>query len=89
MHDLSFTHDGPARFGQKVECEAWRSAESTKLSLSSKGRSSFSPWSATLTVLPPGHLPVTGPGRDQISGFEPDLLTPSPLKSVRGSGHFR
>jgi hypothetical protein len=26
-----------------------------------------------------GHLPVTGPGLDQISGFEPRLLTPSPL----------
>ena len=30
---------------------------------------------------PPGHLPVTGPGLDQISDFEPHLLTPSPLLS--------
>ncbi|QTD95818.1 hypothetical protein S1361_00600 [Streptomyces cyanogenus] len=28
---------------------------------------------------PPGHLPVTGPGFDQVSGSEPDLLTPSPF----------
>jgi hypothetical protein len=33
----------------------------------------------------PGHLPVTGPGLDQVSGRQPDPLTPSPLLSGQPS----
>lgn len=34
---------------------------------------------------PPGHLPVTGPGLEQIRGRQPDPLTPNPLLSGQPS----